>query len=51
VMTADNPSHGYGTTTIRGVAARLLRGLAGTVRGEVLHPRRGFSAAAPGAGE
>jgi hypothetical protein len=39
VLTADNPSHGYGTATQRGVAARLLRGLAGTVRAELLHAR------------
>jgi hypothetical protein len=40
VMTADNPSDGYGAATIRGVAARLLRGLAGTVKGEVVGVRR-----------
>jgi hypothetical protein len=40
VMTADNPSDGYGAATIRGVAARLLRGLAGTVKGEVVRVRR-----------
>lgn len=27
VMTTDNPSHAYGKRTLRGVAARLLRGL------------------------
>jgi hypothetical protein len=42
VMTADNPSHGYGTATLRGVARRLLRGLAGTVKGEVVRPRCGL---------
>jgi beta-lactamase class A len=39
VLTADNPSHGYGTATQRGVATRLLRGLAGTVRAELLRAR------------
>jgi beta-lactamase class A len=33
VLTADNPSDGYGFATIRGVAARLLRGLEGTIVG------------------
>jgi hypothetical protein len=27
VLTVDNPSHQYGTETIRGVARRVLRGL------------------------
>ncbi len=27
VLTADNPSDAYGTATVQGVAARLLRGL------------------------
>src|SRR5215218_2168389 len=40
VMTADSPSDGYGAATIQGVAARLLRGLAGTVKGEVVRVRR-----------
>jgi hypothetical protein len=40
VMTADNPSHEYGTATQQGVAARLLRGLAGTVRAELLRSRQ-----------
>jgi hypothetical protein len=41
VMTADNPSHEYGTATQRGVAARLLRGLARVAKGKVVrtHPR------------
>jgi beta-lactamase class A len=39
VMTADNPSHGYGAATQRGVAARLLSGLAGTVRAELVRAR------------
>jgi beta-lactamase class A len=39
VMTADSPSDGYGAATIQGVAARLLRGLAGTVKGEVVFVR------------
>jgi Beta-lactamase enzyme family len=47
VMTADNPSHGYGTATLRGVARRLLRGLAGTVKGEVVRPRRRLDWPAP----
>jgi Beta-lactamase enzyme family len=42
VMTADNPSHGYGTATQQGVAARLLHGLAGTVRGVLVRARRGL---------
>ena len=33
VLTADNPSDGYGFATIQGVAARLLRGLGGTIVG------------------
>jgi beta-lactamase class A len=46
VLTADNPSDGYGFATIQGVAERLLRGLAGTIRGRVVPHRRlgiGFS--------
>ena len=27
VLTVDNPSHDYGTETVRGVARRVLRGL------------------------
>jgi Beta-lactamase enzyme family len=42
VMTADNPSHAYGTATLRGVAARLLRGLRRTVRGQLVQTRRGL---------
>ncbi len=41
VMSADNPSDAYGAATLRGVAARLLRGLAGVVRGKVRRIRRG----------
>ena len=40
VMTADNPSHGYGAATLQGVASRLLGGLAGTVEGRVVRTRR-----------
>jgi beta-lactamase class A len=39
VLTADNPSDGYGAATLQGVAARLLRGLAGTVTGELIRSR------------
>lgn len=42
VMTANNPSDAYGAATIQGVAARLLRGLAGVVEGEVRRTRRGL---------
>ena len=42
VLSADNPSDGYGAETLRGVAARLLRGLAGTVIGSVVRARRGL---------
>jgi hypothetical protein len=42
VMTANNPSDAYGAATIQGVAARLLRGLAGVVEGEVRRTRRGI---------
>ncbi len=42
VMTADNPSNGYGAATIQGVAARLLRGLAGTVKGKLVRTRVGL---------
>jgi beta-lactamase class A len=44
VLTGDNPTHGYGTDTIRGVAARLLRGLDGRVLGTVVRCRAGLSA-------
>jgi len=40
ILTADNPGDGYGTATLRGVAARLLRGLAGEVKGRVVGVRR-----------
>jgi hypothetical protein len=42
VLTADNPSAGYGAATQEGVAARLLRGLAGEVRGELVGYRAGL---------
>jgi beta-lactamase class A len=42
VMTADNPDDGYGAATLEGVASRLLRGLAGEVRGTVIEIRRGL---------
>ena len=42
VLTADNPSDGYGAATLQGVAARLLRGLAGTVTGAVVRSRAGL---------
>jgi beta-lactamase class A len=42
VLTGDNPADGYGTDTIRGVAARLLRGLDGRVLGTVVRVRRGL---------
>ena len=42
VMTADNPSHGYGTATQHGVAARLLRGIARTAKGKLVRVRRGL---------
>jgi hypothetical protein len=42
VLTGDNPSHGYGADTLRGVAARLLRGLDGQVLGTVVRSRRGL---------
>jgi beta-lactamase class A len=45
VLTGDNPSDGYGTDTIRGVASRLLRGLDGRVLGSVVRCRRGIGAA------
>jgi beta-lactamase class A len=44
VLTGDNPSDGYGTDTIRGVAARLLRGLDGRVLGTVVRCRWGLGA-------
>ena len=42
VLTGSNPSDGYGTATIRGVAARLLRGLDGRVLGTVVRSREGL---------
>jgi beta-lactamase family protein len=42
VLSADNPGGAYGAATLRGVAARLLRGLAGTVAGKVVQTRRGL---------
>jgi hypothetical protein len=42
VLTADNPSDPYGADTIRGVAARLLRGLAGTIHGRLVRQREGI---------
>jgi hypothetical protein len=42
VLTADNPSDGYGFATVRGVAARLLRGLSGVVRGKLVSKRIGL---------
>ncbi|MET0819015.1 MAG: serine hydrolase [Solirubrobacteraceae bacterium] len=39
VLSADNPSDAYGAETLRGVTARLLRGLAGTIRGELVDTR------------
>jgi hypothetical protein len=32
ILTTNSPSHGYGKQTLRGVAARLLRGLNGESR-------------------
>jgi hypothetical protein len=42
VLTADNPSHAYGAASQQGVAARLLRGLARTAKGEVVRMHVGF---------
>ena len=42
VFTADNPSHGYGTATQQGVAARLLRGLERTAKGKLVRVHRGL---------
>jgi hypothetical protein len=43
VMSAGNPSDAYGAATLQGVAARLLRGLAGTVRGRLVGTRAGLA--------
>jgi len=40
-MTADSPGDGYGAATLRGVAARLLRGLGGAVTGTAIRLRPG----------
>jgi beta-lactamase class A len=42
VLSGDNPSDAYGAATLQGVAARLLRGLAGSIRGELDKTRAGF---------
>ena len=42
VLTADSPSAAYGRETQRGIAARLLHGLAGRVVGEVAPVGRGL---------
>ena len=39
VLTADNPSDAYGAETLRGVAARLLRGLDRRLVGTVVRSR------------
>lgn len=39
ILTEGNPSHAYGSETLRGVAVRLLRGLAGAARGDVSSAR------------
>ena len=44
VLSGDNPSDAYGAATLKGVAKRLLRGLAGTIRGEVVGARQGLEA-------
>jgi hypothetical protein len=41
VLTADSPGDGYGAATLRGVAARLLRGLNGAVTGTAIRLRPG----------
>jgi hypothetical protein len=41
VLTADSPGDGYGSATLRGVAARLLRGLDGAVTGTAIRLRPG----------
>jgi hypothetical protein len=42
VLTADNPAPAYGAATQQGVAARLLRGLDRTAKGEVVRVRAGL---------
>jgi Beta-lactamase enzyme family len=42
VLTADNPSDGYGAATQEGVASRLLRGLDGRLMGTVRRVRGGL---------
>jgi hypothetical protein len=44
VLTADNPSHAYGAATLRGVAARLLRGLGHELRGRLVRMRANLGA-------
>jgi hypothetical protein len=44
VLSADNPSDAYGAATLRGVAARLLRGLEGRARGRVERQQIGLGA-------
>jgi hypothetical protein len=44
VLSADNPSDAYGAATLRGVAARLLHGLEGDVRGRIVRRQAGLGA-------
>jgi Beta-lactamase enzyme family len=51
VLSADNPSDAYGAATLHGVAARLLRGLAGTIRARLVGVRLALGASqAPSSG-